>query len=163
MNFERFEVKAMPNSGWKVIKHVFKKINQSDVNVDLVMSLNRTYETIFLHLVTYVQSSSNAYRKGLEFWEDVCKISGGDNINVLIRVITGTLLPYTNFIRRCPYPPGLYHYKLKSLRSDMFNFGQLLPAGRFRLEINFTDRYDGKVIGTNKLYFSISDHRIEQF
>lgn len=140
-----------------MIKNKFKKLNYTTANVEVVVSLNRTYHSIFVHGVVYRQFSSNVYRRGAwDLWQDVCKLMDGDDLISLARMARDRVLPYTNGIRRCPYPPGIYYGRVNGLRSEMLNFGYLLPSGRFRAEANMTDGYKGTVLATVKLYFSIS-------
>lgn len=162
--FERAEVNIMPNTGLKKIKFVAKKSSPTVMTLDWELSLNRTYESLFVHIVAYRQFSNNEYRKFLvDVWEDICKAVKGGTGNLLTRIVMEKTRDYTNVVRPCPYTPGIYYTKMKNMQMDTMNFGQILPSGRYRVEGNLTSGFKGTVLLTAKAYYAVSDRRVEQF
>lgn len=73
----------------------------------------------------------------------------------------GKILPFANLNQNCPYIGEIYmQFKNISLE-QYFIIPQFLPAGRFRIDVYFI--VQGKVCFSAKIYFAISDHRIERF
>lgn len=154
----------MPNYGLRIVKNKIKRVNNTTLTVDLIGASNRTFPSLFIHWVFYRQFSSNVYRKFIiDTWEDLCKAFKGGEGNPLTKLFINIIGRYSNFFQPCPYPPGTYYLKIDNMRSEMFNFGQLFPSGRFRMEFNITDSYQGRDLLIIKLYFSNSDLRVEQF
>lgn len=134
------------------------------MDLDVEVSANQTYHTPFVHLVAYHQFSSNEYRKFfLDAWEDICKLTDGVEGNVVLKMFKDKLSGHNNVFRQCPYPPGNYYVNMPHKFDKTFNFGQILPAGRYRLEFFVAHGYKATVLMTVKLYFSVSDQRIEKF
>lgn len=146
------------------LKCIVKSINRTHVNIDVATNYNRTLRSFFLHIVVYLQASTNEYRQsGINVWENLCGFFKGANGNILSKIIYDIFRNYTNFNHACPYRPGVYFVKWNKAKVNFLNFGQFLPAGRFRIDINFTDGYKGEVLQIHKTYFSISDHRLDIF
>lgn len=162
--FERLECKNASNGIVNIVKCVGKSISRTRVRGDVLLTLNRTIYSVFAHFVAYYQFSSNEYRPYLfNLWEDVCATLGGDNGNIISNILFEKARNYTNFNHPCPYMPGQYFAKVDNISVNILNFGQLLPAGRYRVELNVTEGYKGLLLGMSKLYFSISDRRVTQF
>lgn len=45
----------------------------------------------------------------------------------------------------------------------LLDFEMFLPFGRFRMDLNLTEGYGKSAFHITSTYFTISDHRIEQF
>lgn len=142
--------------------------NKIGVHVDAEILFNRTVKSTFIHYAVYYQHSTNEYRPFLvNGWEDFCGYLNGDDWknggkNVLISFIYRTLRNYTN-VRSCPIQPKTYYFKMDNVSVNVFNYDQLVPAGRYRIEIDVHDGYKGKQFATLKVYGSVSDHRVEKF
>lgn len=75
------------------------------------------------------------------------------------------VLNYTNLSHPCPYNENII-IKINNISVDAIQIEPLLPAGRYRIDINLTKishTYDPKYIyGMYSMYGSVSDNRIEQ-
>lgn len=154
----------MPNTGFKLIKFSAKKLNAITIDFDMKVSLNRTYESLFIHVVTYRQFSSNEYRRFLfDLWENICGTAEVGDRNMFSKVLKRVISGDSNIFRECPYTPGIYFITMKRMPINRLNFGQILPSGRYRFELTVTDSFNVTNLVLYKLYVSISDRRIEQF
>ena len=133
------------------------------IDLEVEISLNRSYGSPFLHLVAYRQFSSNVYRKfQFDLWEDVCNVNRADG-NVFLKILKGKMSGYNNVFQDCPYTPGIYFIRMKRMLINTLNFGQILPSGRYRVEFTITENFKGTDLFIFKLFVSISDLRIEKF
>lgn len=67
---------------------------------------------------------------------------------------------YTNMYHSCPYV-GKILMKADNMSIHEFAIPQIVPAGRYRIDLNITEGYFGKTLVDAKIYGSISDHRVE--
>ena len=72
------------------------------------------------------------------------------------------VLNYSNFNHPCPYEGNVF-LKVNNVSVDRFPLEQFIPSGRYRADLNVTEENKENVIFMAKLYWAVSDHRIEQF
>lgn len=95
-----------------------------------------------------------------EMNENLCDWFLGKS-NFIIDFFMRELVQHSNINHSCPFYPGLYYAKVDKYNIQKVAFPQILPALRFRVDTNLTDRDPRKIHGGGSIYFSISDHRIE--
>lgn len=66
---------------------------------------------------------------------------------------------YTNVNHPCPY--NSVYIKPDNISVNGFAFPQIIPSGRYRINIKLAQGDERTVFKEGDLYFSISDHRIE--
>lgn len=70
---------------------------------------------------------------------------------------------YVNVNHACPFEPGIYYLKIKNVSLDVIDVPQIVPAGRYRLEVKIHGGCKGPMLLTRKFYFNVCDHRVEVF
>ena len=58
---------------------------------------------------------------------------------------------------------GNMFLKIDNISMDKFPLEPLLPSGRYRFDVNLTEANKIDAVFMGKLFFTVSDHRIEQF
>lgn len=99
------------------------------------------------------------FRKKLQ--EDFCGWISNKSKNYLLESTLKIIQKYTNLNHSCPYN-GTIFLKVNSVSVRQLTFAPLLPAGRYRVDINFTDDTRHNNIFMGKLFFSVADDRIEK-
>lgn len=161
---ERVECVRIPNSILSVKRCVAKSLSRDRIHVDGLGVVSRTINTTFIHVSVYYQFSNNEYRPFLiNKWEDLCGYFRGEMGNFLIAFIYPVIRDYTNIGHTCPIKADSYYFKIKNESINMFNYDQLVPAGRYRIDIDAHEGFEGKQFLKIKIYGSVSDHRIERF
>lgn len=87
----------------------------------------------------------------------------GDKKNIVINFLYERIGPHTNANHTCPYNAGVYYVKFFNESVNMLSSPQLMPAGRYRLDLSVYEGFKGAPLGRIKVFGSISDHRIEVF
>lgn len=99
----------------------------------------------------------------ISIWDDMCGWIADKRHSFILDWTVGKVIQYSNMNHPCPYV-GIVFIKVDNISMDTFVFDQLLPAGRYRIDFDISDEYQGKVsMLTGKIFASVSDHRIEQF
>lgn len=103
----------------------------------------------------------NTYEKiATEYWDDLCKWSSGESYSYVMSYLKQVILQYTNFNHPCPYS-GLVYAKCDNVSVQALTIPQIIPAGRYKIDFNYTEGDRKTVLLAASLYASISDHRIE--
>lgn len=140
-----------------------KAISRDHVRFNIQLASNHTMKDFFLHYVTYIQFSSNVYRKLLiDGWESLCGYLNGDKGNLVISRTFPNFANYTNLNQKCPYAAGNYFINISDLYVNKISPITLIPSGRYRLEISAHEIFNGPMLGKLHLHLSVSDHRIEK-
>lgn len=121
----------------------------------------------FLHMrAFYKYQAYQPYKKfPVDIWEDLCGWLNGTKNSFYLN---WTLEPAKKFITydgemKCPLIGNLdMKFENISLNSR-FPLTQIVPSGRYRVEVNFTEGDRSTIISGKRYYFSISDNRIGQF
>lgn len=106
----------------------------------------------------------NTYQKyAIDLWEDLCGFLN-DKAHFMMWIMS-RLQHFSNLNHTCPYT-GTVILKANNISVDKFRIEPLLPAGRYRLDLNLTklprNNDIQNVYGMMRIFDSISDHRIEQ-
>lgn len=92
----------------------------------------------------------------------MCEWLAGKRTMFLLNFYGPILQKYSSLNHTCPYS-GQFFFKFDNISMETFAFPQILPAGRYYLDIYLTesDQSKSKILYNVKLYASVSDHRIE--
>lgn len=135
-------------------------INRKDLKFDVHWNLTRPVYDAWLHGVLYYKFNGISYSKfPIDLWENFCDWMDHKKPAFILEWTYGRILKYTNFNHSCPFF-GHYLIRVKNISVEHFVIEPLLPSGRFRLDVDFTEN-DRIPFGGFKLYFSVSDHRLE--
>lgn len=127
-------------------------------------TFNRTIKSFFIHANLFYQFSSNEYRPLLfNLWEDFCGYMNGDELNRFLSIFLPRYMKNTNFNHTCPYKPGVYQIKFDNISFNALDFIKMIPAGRYRFELSYHVGFNGPSFGKHKIFYSVSDHRVERF
>lgn len=126
---------------------------------------------MLLHFVVYYRYNGIEYKKfPIDVWEDLCDWFSKKNDAARIKkksfLLTEWILKrfsnYSNWNHTCPYENEM------TIRAARFPISsieipQMLPAGRYQIDINMVEGDRKSIVHATKIFFSISDHRIETF
>lgn len=144
---------------------VVKHISHRHVKVHIEGNCTVPISSIWVHTVVYYKY--NTYQKyAIDLWEDFCGFLNKTANSYFVKFLFGNMMNYTNLNHPCPYF-GQFYVKVDNFSVDKFLIEQLVPAGRYRLDVNFTkipyNNEPSNVYGIFQAFGAISDHRIEQF
>lgn len=136
-----------------------------------LLSRDRFYLHIHCHLIRPLKSINlhgvlnyryNTYQKFLiDRWEDVCGYFADNKSSLLINLFMQIISNYTSFNHTCPFTEDLFVLMTNYSMNEII-VKPLLPAGQFRMDINFTEGERKKSILGLQVYFKVSDYRIWQ-
>lgn len=159
MIFERVICKAHPGSKVSYAHCRVKHIDRAHLTVDAWANLSEPLKDIHLHGVAYFKY--NTYQKiATEYYENLCDWLAGRHSSFLLDYTKPFMLKYTNFNHLCPYNGSVY-VKIDNISEQAFPFPSLVPAGRYRIDFNFTEGNRSNILGGGSMYLGVSDHRVE--
>lgn len=137
--------------------------------IDVSYKLKKKLNAILIHAVVYYRYNGIEYKKfPIDLWEDLCgwfKFHGNTTQKMkfyFLEWVLGTFANYTNVNHTCPYEGELF-YRAARFPLSSIEIPQLLPAGRYRIDVIVLEGDRKSIIHFTKIFFSISDHRIERF
>lgn len=135
-------------------------ISRGFLKMEIIGNLSQPLHDIWTHAVGYYKY--NTYTKyTIDLWENMCNFLSGKSRSYLLQWTLVKIQRYTNLVHACPYE-GLIYIKAKNFSIHTIPVEPLIPSGRYRLDINVTDGSRKLLVFSGKLFFSVSDHRIEQ-
>lgn len=139
-----------------------KRISRNYVKINLNITLKKPVKDVWIHGIFFYKY--NLFQKfPIDLWGNLCLWLDGKSKSYLLDWTTRPLLKYSNLNHTCPYT-GTIHVKADNISiGQLLAFENFLPSGRFRMDINLTEGYGKSVFFTSRTFFSVSDHRIEQF
>lgn len=117
---------------------------------------------MWVHTVFYYKYAYTYQKYAIDLWENMCDWLGKKTKSYLLDWTIGRAQRYTNINHSCPYE-GVVYLKADNISIKQFPIEPLLPSGRYRMDINITEGNRKTSIFVGKVFFSISDHRIEQY
>lgn len=130
--------------------------------MDIRVNLSKPLNDAWIHGVAYYKLNSLKYQRfAVDLWENPCDWLAGKKSRIMDWTF-GRVIQYTNINHLCPYDGQIY-LKVDNVSIHNFPMEPLVPAGRFRLDVNVTDGTKKHVLAITHLYISVSDHRVEQF
>lgn len=153
-----------PIGGMTIVHCDIKHISRRNVRVKIENSFEKPVTTAWAHIVVYYRY--NTYQKyAIDLWENLCGFLDKKASSYFMLWAVSRVLNYTNLNHSCPYKENII-IKINNMSIDVIQIEPLMPAGRYRLDINLTKishTYNLKQIyGMYKIYGSVSDNRIEQ-
>ena len=123
------------------------------------MDLRQPLVAAWIHAVIYYKY--NTYQKiATEYWDDVCAWVSGNRFSYYLDFMKPVIRNYSNFNHSCPYM-GRVFGKADNISVQHFIIPQIVPAGRYKIEVNLTEGDQKTSLVGLTMYGSISDHRIE--
>lgn len=152
-----------------MITCLVKYINRRDLTIDVTFKLKKKINAMFFHAVVYYRYNGIEYKKfPIDLWENLCdwfKLHGDSTKKMkyfFLEWMHKRFLNYTNINHTCPYE-GEMTVRAARFPISSIEIPQLLPAGRYRLDIILFEGDRKSIIYGINLFFSISDNRIERF
>lgn len=158
ITFERVICKTYPGSKFAHIHCGVKYIDRNNLKIDVWGNISEPIENAWINIEPYYKYNTYTRIAGY-IWENICEWFTGKKSFILDYTI-GSILNYSNFNHVCPYI-GYIYFKTNNISINTFEFPQLVPSGRYRVDFNLTEGDRKRILIHGKLYFSISDHRIE--
>lgn len=134
--------------------------------------LRKPIDGIQIHGIVYYRYNGIEYKKfPIDIWEDVCEWLEMRNGNgrmkkknfFLLEWTIGKILNQSNLNHLCPYENEVFIRIPRIASNSILVVPQLLPAGKFRIDFSVTQRDRRRIILSGKIFFGISDHRVEIF
>lgn len=133
------------------------------MKVDMRVNLSKPVKDIWVHVEPYYKYQTYVRIAGY-IWENPCDWMSGKTKSIFLDWTLGLALKlpniHTNINHTCPFS-GYNYFKFDNISVQQFAFPQLVPSGRYRLNVNLTESDRSKVLGGCVLYVSVSDHRVE--
>lgn len=133
----------------------------------LAMHFDATFHqplnVINVHTVFYFRYFT--YKKfPIDLWEELCSWRNGTKRSYILDWTLGKSLQFVKHDGDllCPLF-GNYSLNIDSISQDYFAIPPMVPSGRYRMDLNVTEADRNNVIVASKLFFAVSDHRVEQF
>lgn len=135
-------------------------VSRNHLRFDIVGNLSKPLHKLWTHVVFYYKY--NTYQKyAIDLWENFCDWFTHKSKNWMLEWTLARLFNFTNINHPCPYN-GTVYIKVKNISVSQIPFEPLIPSGRYRMDINITNENRQIPIFVGKLFFSVSDHRIER-
>lgn len=135
-----------------------KYIDRNNIKANITATLSEPVKGFWIQGVGYYKY--NYYQKiATEYWDDVCAWSGGKN-SFILDYFQRIIKKFSNLHRKCPIS-GTVYARTNNMSLQELAFPQIIPAGRYRLDVNFTEGDRKTILASIVAYGSISDHRLE--
>lgn len=150
------------NGSLASVKCIVKRISRDNIKLNIAINLTAPVKDVWIHGVFYYKYTQ--YQKfPIDLWENLCGWLDGTDKSHFLEWTTRKILKYSNLNHSCPYDGNVFVRADSYPMQNLLSFESILPSGRFRVEINLTEGYRKRVFFASKLFFAISDNRIEQF
>lgn len=158
---EKMICKSYPGSKVTDLKCTLKNIDRYHLKADISFNITEPIDNMYYHIEPYFKFTRYTRIAG-HIWEDLCGWLAGKRTSFLSNYYMPILQKYSSFNHTCPYS-GYTFIKFDNISMETFAFPQILPAGRYYLDIYVTesDRSKSKILFNYKLYNTVSDHRTE--
>lgn len=135
-----------------------KYIDRENIKVLVWANLTEPLTAAHVHILAYYRY--NTWFKIADFWIDLCGWISGKEKAYVLDYLKPLIFKYTNLNHSCPYSGYLFG-KVDNISLQLFTFPQIVPSGRYRIEVNVTEGDRNKPFASATIQSSISDHRIE--
>lgn len=158
-HLDRLTCRTFPGSKVFDVRCRLKYIDRNHLKGDLWANLSQPIKGLWVHAIMYYRY--NTYQKiATEYWDDLCKWVNGRSNSYVMTYLMPLLKKYSNFVHPCPYS-GLIYAKSDNVSVQALTIPQIMPAGRYKVDFNYTEGDRKTVLVAASLYGTISDHRIE--
>lgn len=142
-----------------------KYIDRNNLKFNIRFTFTKPVHQFWVHSVLYYKFNGLVYQKfPIDLWEDFCEWNAarlaGKFSSHILNWTFGKLINHTNLNHTCPLL-GSYFMTVSNISIDAFVVEPLLPSGRYRLDMDYSEGYHAKKFHTTQVYFSVSDHRLE--
>lgn len=161
--FERAECSNVTGSNVTVHCDV-RNLSHEDITANLWLNFSEpTYDT-WVHAVFYYRYNGHSYSSfPIDLWENVCAWLNGTHKYFFLNIIKNPIKKFSNMNHSCPYT-GIVAVNMERVNLNKHILTrQFLPSGRYRLDIDFTRTYKKDLYASGKIFFAISDNRVEVF
>lgn len=140
-------------------KCIFKYIDRNHLKADMSAIITKPIRSMWIHVAIYYKYST--YQNiGAEYWDDFCGWLGGKKMSYALTAYKPIIKKYTNFNHSCPYT-GTLLFKFNNFSAQSLAFPQIVPSGRYRIEVDFWEDDRKTFLFGVFAYTSISDYRLE--
>lgn len=162
IGLEKLECSQNDGERLALVECDLKRISRNDFKINITINLLERVKDVWIHGVAYYKY--NHYQKfPIDLWEDLCGWLSGKSKSYILDWFVKKLLKFSNLNHTCPYEGTIFVKNNNISYKEIQNFEVFLPSGRFRIDVNLTEGYHGRVFFMMKLYAKVSDHRVEQF
>lgn len=133
-------------------------IARNTFSINISNTLRNPIDNVHLHVVLFYKY--NTFQKFLiDRWEDICGYFSGKVPSPVLDIIFSNTIQFSNINHTCPFN-GSMTFSAPRYKMDNFIIEPLLPAGKFRADVSFTEGAKRNVVSHIKVFFAISDLRI---
>ncbi|XP_055301633.1 uncharacterized protein LOC129568098 [Sitodiplosis mosellana] len=139
-----------------------RRISQQDMKIYIRFNFTEPMNTIWIHGIFYYKYIS--YQKfPIDLWEDYCAWVRGEKPTYFLKWTAENVRNYSNMNHPCPYSGTAWIDVKRMPLNRLIVLDQLMPSGRYRVDLNLTRGYKDQALIMTRFYFGISDTRVEQF
>lgn len=135
-----------------------KYIDRNHVKIAASANLSEPLHEIWVHVEPYYKFNRYTRIAGY-IWENLCDWLAGKK-SFILDYYGSRLMKFTNINHTCPYSGNIFG-KIDNISIQAFAFPQILPSGRYFIDMIGYESDRSKVLSNLQIYFSVSDHRIE--
>lgn len=137
-----------------------KYIDRDNLRIYVWSNITAPVNDAWIH--TVFNYRYNTYQKyAIDLWENACSWVSGKGKSYILDWTVKKLLKNTNFNHPCPYN-GHTFININNISVSRLPLEPIMPAGRYRMDFNVTEGNRSNVLFISKIFFSISDNRIER-
>lgn len=134
-------------------------LSRKHIRIGFDFNISEPIKTAYIHSVFY--RKFNFYQKfPIDLEEDFCGWLNGTAQSYILDWTAKNFMQYSN-TKKCPFQGNTF-IKIPNITLESIVLEPFMPSGRYRVDVNLTNG-DRDAFGIIKLYFAISDYRIEVF
>lgn len=124
-------------------------------------NLTRPITTAHAHIVLKYRRNTFTYETFLvDVWEDMCAFLSGSLHGPVLSHLYPNVAQYTNINHSCPYTGNVF-ISMKNISSKAGFIEPMLPAGRFRVDVDVAESRGKQPFAGMKFYVRVSDNRLK--
>lgn len=152
---------TLPNSKISALDCDVRYVSRNYLKIHIWTNISQPIHDAWIHTVfNYRYKTYQKY--AIDLWENACSWIKGLGKSYILDWTVKKLLKNTNYNHPCPYV-GHTYIKINNISMSQFPLEPLMPSGQYRLDFNVTEGNRSHVLFIAKIFFSISDNRIERF
>lgn len=138
------------------------RIGTNLVSINYNFTVKEPLDEPVAHVVFYYKYT--IFRKfPIDLWQNLCEIL---NPKKQVQFFSSSFKPILPHIQHdgkleCPLM-GSYAARITNLSLNQFDLPSLIPAGKYRIDVNITENNRKNVILLTRTYVNVPDNRIEQ-
>lgn len=141
---------------------VFKRISRTNMKIEFYINISKPLDAVWVRSKFYYKFNGITFQKfPINLWENLCDWMIGKSTSYVMEWALSKVLKYSNLNETCPWQSNII-VKVDNISMDTFSLEQsYLPSGSYRADNYFKESEGSIPFATAKLYFSVSDHRLE--